>query len=163
MSNIRIRHASTDFFIAAALLALFGAASMNNAGTHGGLQIVLALLMGGAGAFLRGGTDEARLVGLGAAGLTVAVGGYALVAQNDYFVGTIVAVFAIFRLWSAGSPLAPKVAPMPPGVPVVPFDAPATYGGPTQPTPAPAQAPYYPAPAQPPYHPAPVRRPDDPA
>jgi hypothetical protein len=155
MSNVRIRSASTDFFIAAALLALFGAASTRNAGAHGGLQIVLAVLMGAAGAFLRGGTDEARLVGLAAAGLTVAVGGYALIVQGDYFVGTIVAVFAIFRLWNAGTPMLPQVA-TPPIVPMVAFDAPDAHVRgvvPPQPTAAPEQAPYF-AP--------PVRRADDP-
>jgi hypothetical protein len=168
MNNCRIRQASIDFFIAAALLALFGAASMNNAGVHGGLQLVLAVLMGGAGAFLRGGTAEARLVGLAAAGVTVAAGAYVLVVGNDYIVGTIIAVFAIFRLWSAGAPLLPQAAPAaaPLAGPMAAFDAPGPYGGhafPAQPTAAPGQAPYHPVVAEPPYYPAPVQRPEDPA
>lgn len=157
MNDARIHSASIDFFIAAALLALFGMASMNNAGTHGGLQLVLAVLMGGAGVFLRSGTAEARLVGLAVAGLTVAVGGYALVVENDYFVGTIIAVFAVFRLWSAGPPVQPRVAPVLPTQPMVPFDAPPVHGGgtvPRQPSVAYEQAPFYTAP---------VPRADDPA
>jgi hypothetical protein len=41
-----ISRVSTDFFIAAALLALFGAAALNNAGLHDAQQVTLAVLMG---------------------------------------------------------------------------------------------------------------------
>src|SRR3954469_11194458 len=94
MTNPWIRRQSTEFFIAAALLALFGLSALNNGTGHGSLELVLAALMGGAGAFLSTGTQEARLVGLAAAGVTVLAGGYVLVVQGGYIVGTVVAVFA---------------------------------------------------------------------
>lgn len=165
MSNPSISRVSNEFFIAAALLALFGAAAVNNAAPHGPLQIVLALVMGGAGAFLRTGTADARMVGLGAGALTVAVGGYILVFENDYIVGTIIAIFALFRLWSAGTPVLRPVAQAAPTVPMAPFDAPDVYGGnPVRPQPtAPAHTPVYPATEHVPFFPAPQRPPDDPA
>jgi hypothetical protein len=51
-----------------------------------------------AGFLLRSGTPEARLIGLGAAGLTVAVGAVLLVTGGYYLVGTVIAIFALFRL-----------------------------------------------------------------
>jgi len=175
MSNPSISRASTEFLIAAALLALFGAAALNNGGPHGPLQIALAVVMGGAGAFLRTGTPDARMVGLGAAALTVACGGYALVFQGGYIVGTIIAIFALVRLWGAGTTVQPQVAThQVPASPLAPFDAPDLYGGrpvPPQPTGPPAHAtpplatsaPFFPATEQVPSLPAPQRRPDDPA
>jgi hypothetical protein len=98
MTGRHISAASTDFFICAALLALFGLAALNQAGPHGPLQLVLAVVMAVAGFLLRSGTAEARLIGLGAAGLTVAVGAVLLVTGGFYVVGTIIAIFALFRL-----------------------------------------------------------------
>jgi hypothetical protein len=158
--------ASFNFFFAAVLLALFGAAAENNHTAHAHLQIALALLMGGAGAFLRTGTREARAVGLIAAGTTLAAGAYALVTENIYIPGTIIAVLALFRLWSVGSaalPAVPVVAPLPAG-PLTPFGAPDAYAGPASPAPPPgipAQPPVIPS--QAPFFAPPVRRPDDPA
>jgi hypothetical protein len=146
MNNARITHASTDFFIAAGLLAFFGVAALRNGGPHGPLQLALAVVMGGAGAFLRTGTSDARMVGLGAAALTVACGGYSLVSHGGYIVGTIIAVFALFRLFGAG-PVQPQVpAQQVPGVPLAPFDAPDLYGGtPIPPQPTTMPAPFFPA------------------
>lgn len=166
MSNPCISRVSNEFFIAAALLALFGAAALNNAAPHGPLQIVLALVMGGAGAFLRTGTSDARMVGLGAAALTVAIGGYILVVENGYVVGTIIAVFALFRLWSAGKPVRQQVASAPPTGPMAPFDAPEAHGGGALRPQPPAHTPFYPVypAAEPiPFFPAPQPHPDDPA
>jgi hypothetical protein len=102
MAGNHIRAASTNFFITAALLALFGMAALNQAGPHGSLQLVLAIVMAVAGFLLRSGTAEARLIGLGAAGLTTAVGAVLLVTGGFYVPGTIIAIFALFRL--AGAP-----------------------------------------------------------
>jgi hypothetical protein len=151
MSNPIISRASTEFFIAAALLALFGVAALNNGGPHGPLQLALAVVMGGAGAFLRTGTPDARMVGLGAAGLTVACGAYALVFQSGYIVGTIIAIFALVRLWGAGTPVQPQVPTQQvPITPLAPFDAPDLHGGPPSASPAP-------------FFPSPHAKPDDPA
>jgi hypothetical protein len=102
MAGNHISAASTNFFLTAALLALFGMAALNQAGPHGPLQLVLAAVMGVAGFLLRSGTAEARLIGLGAAGLTTAVGAVLLVTGGFYVPGTIIAIFALFRL--AGAP-----------------------------------------------------------
>ena len=53
MAGHHLSVASTNFFIAAALLALFGMAALNQAGPHGPLQLVLAAVMGVAGFLLR--------------------------------------------------------------------------------------------------------------
>ncbi len=118
MTGRHISAASTDFFIAAALLALFGLAALNQAGPHGPLQLVLAVVMAVAGFLLRSGTPEARLIGLGAAGLTVAVGAVLLVTGGYYLVGTVIAIFALFRL--AATPaqvVAPYAGAVPPHLP----------------------------------------------
>lgn len=184
MNNPCISRVSTDFFIAAALLALFGAAALNNAGPHGALQVTLAVLMGGAGLYVRSGTAEARVIGLAAAGVTVAVGCYVVIFGNDYIVGTIIAIFALARLWSAGKPVMVMQQPAPalPTQPMATFDAPQAYGNgavPAQPAASPTESyqppaltPFYPAAAPAPLHPptehvpyppAPQRLPDDPA
>jgi hypothetical protein len=174
MNNPAISRASTEFLIAAALLALFGVAALNNGGPHGPLQIALAVVMGGAGAFLRTGTPDARMVGLGAAALTVACGGYALVFQSGYIVGTIIAIFALVRLWGAGTqaqgPAQQLVIPPPASTPLAPFDAPDLYGGPPvapsggpPQTALPSQAPFFPATEPVPFFPAPLSKPEDPA
>jgi hypothetical protein len=183
MNNPCISRVSNDFFIAAALLALFGAAALNKAGPHGALQVTLAVLMGGAGMYVRAGTAEARVIGLGAAAVTVAVGCYVVIFGNDYVVGTIIAIFALVRLWSAGKPVTVmQQSPAPPTQPMATFDAPQAYGSsavPAQPAappgtsyqppaltplyPATAPAPLYPATEHIPFLPAPQRRPDDPA
>jgi hypothetical protein len=164
--NPCISRVSYEFFIAAALLVLFGASAMHNQGPHGPLQIALAVMMSGGGMYVRSGTREGRVIGLYAAAATVVVGGYVLVFENDYFVGTIIAIFALFRLWSAGGrPVMQQVAQAIPSQPLAPFDAPEPYGGgdvAPQLRVAPEHAPFYPA-EQAPFYAAPERRPEDPA
>jgi hypothetical protein len=175
MNNPCISRVSTDFFIAAALLALFGAAALNNARPHGALQVTLAVLMGGAGMYVRSGTAEARLIGLAAAGVTVAVGCYVVIFGNDYAVGTIIAIFALARLWSAGKQVTvvQQAAPALPTQPMAAFDAPQGYGNgavPAQPGASPAKSyeppaltPFYPATEHVANPPAPHRPTEDPA
>ena len=165
MNSPCISRVSTDFFIAAALLALFGAAALNNARPHGALQVTLAVLMGGAGMYVRSGTAEARVIGLAAAGVTVAVCCYVVIFGNDYAVGTIIAIFALARLWSAGKQVTVvhQAAPALPTQPMAAFDAPQGYGNgavPAQPGPStaksyepPALTPFYPPAAPAPFHP----------
>jgi hypothetical protein len=115
--------------------------------------------MGVAGLLLRSGTAEARLIGLGAAGLTTAVGPVLLVTGGFYVPGTIIAIFALFRL--AGAPgevahptdahalphLPAQLPPWSPGLgaPVPPPAAP-VFGAPVPP---PAAPPAPPAPQSP--------------
>jgi hypothetical protein len=107
---------SVNFFIAAAILLLFGLTAQNNGGPHGGLQLGLGVLMAGAGFVLRSShAPEARLAGLGAAGLTSAIGAYLTVTGQGYVPGTIVAIIALVQLASV------KVQPSP--GPVVPMPA----------------------------------------
>jgi hypothetical protein len=107
---------SVNFFIAAAILLLFGFTAQNNGGPHGALQLGLGVLMAGAGILLRSSNaPEARLAGLGAAGLTTAVGAYLTVTGQGYVPGTIVAIIALVQLASV------KVQPSP--GPVVPMPA----------------------------------------
>jgi hypothetical protein len=157
MNNPGISRVSTDFFIAAALLALFGAAALNNARPHGALQVTLAVLMGGAGMYVRSGTAEARVIGLAAAAVTVAVGCYVVIFGNDYAVGTIIAIFALARLWSAGKPVMvmPQAVPALPTQPMATFDAPHAYGNgavPAQSAASPARS--YEPPALTPFYPS---------
>jgi hypothetical protein len=114
MAGDHVSAASTNFYITAALLALFGLAALNQAGPHGPLQLVLAVVMGVAGFLLRTGTAEARLIGLGAAGLTTAVGAVLLVTGGFYVPGTIISVIALFQLVNApGRAGHPGAAPTP--------------------------------------------------
>jgi hypothetical protein len=149
MAGNQISAASTNFFLTAALLALFGMAALNQAGPHGPLQLVLAAVMGVAGFLLRSGTAEARLVGLGAAGLTTAVGAVLLVTGGFYVPGTIIAIFALFRLAGAPGEVAhPADAP---ALPHLPAQLPPWSPGPGAPVPSPPAPPAPPAPAaQPP-------------
>jgi hypothetical protein len=133
---------------------------LNNGGPHGELQVTLAVLMGGAGMYVRAGTAEARVIGLAAAAVSVAVGGYVVIFGNDYVVGTIIAVFALIRLWGAKPvTVMPQVVPTLPTQPLASFDAPQPYGLSAQPAMPPALAPLYPVTDQVPFLPAP--RPDD--
>ena len=166
MAGNQVSAASTNFFITAALLALFGLAALNQSGPHGPLQLVLAVVMGAAGFLLRSGTAESRLIGLGAAGLTTAVGAVLLVTGAFYVPGTIIAIFALFRLAGAHSEAVQAVsgpahlpahlpAQLPPwspgqGAPVPPpapaFGAPVPPPAPSLGAPAPAAAPPAPQP-----------------
>jgi hypothetical protein len=111
--------------------------------------------------------------------VTVAVGCYVVIFGNDYVVGTIIAIFALARLWSAGKPVMvmEQAAPALPTQPMATFDAPRAYGNgavPGQPAAPPAEsyqppattpfypapAPFYPATEHVPYPPAPERLPD---
>ena len=114
MAGNHISAASTNFFLTAALLALFGLAALNQSGPHGPLQLVLAAVMAVAGFLLRSGTAEARLIGLGAAGLTTAVGAALLVTGGFYVPGTIIAIIALFQLGGApGKAVHPGAGPTP--------------------------------------------------
>jgi len=143
---------SVNFFIAAAFLLLFGITAQNNGGAHGPLQLVLAVLMAGGGIVLRTShSPEARLTGLGAAGVTTAVGVFLTVTGKGYVPGTIVAIIALIQLASVnvGRTAAPLPV-MPPAQPVggQPWS---TYG---QQAPAPTYGQQPPAPTygqQPPY------------
>jgi hypothetical protein len=157
MPRNQISASSTSFFIAAAILVLFGLAGVNQQGLHGVLQLALAVLMAGAGFLLRTGTAEARLIGLGAAAVTVAAGALLLISGGYYVPGTIIAVFAVFRLAQAqpgdvhpvarhgvlpGShplpPQLPQAAPFPSQAPPLPPQTPSAaipewgYYGPPQ-------------------------------
>ncbi len=67
-----------------------------------------------AGFLLRTGTAEARLIGLGAAGLTTAVGAALLVTGGFYVPGTIIAIIALFQLVGApGEAVHPGAGPTP--------------------------------------------------
>ena len=140
---------SVNFFVAAAFLLLFGVAAQNNGGPHGPLQLVLAVLMAGAGVVLRTShAPEARLAGLAAAGLTTAAGAFLTVTGQGYVPGTIVAIIALIQLASV------NVRPGPAPLPVVPPAQ--AVGGQPWPTPPVAGSPFGqpPAPAygeQPPY------------
>jgi|GEM_PF-2550986 len=135
---------SVNFFIAAAFLLLFGITAQNNGGAHGPLQLVLAVLMAGGGIVLRTShSPEARLTGLGAAGVTTAVGVFLTVTGKGYVPGTIVAIIALIQLASVQvvrrSDLQPVGSPLPP-VPAPPMR------GQSWPTPSAATSPFEPPP-----------------
>ncbi len=94
---------STSFFICAAILFLFAFASLSDNPGIAWTQIALGALMTVAGVSLRTGTAAARWFGLAAAGTTTAVGAVALLSRHGYVPGTIVAIFALFRLADAGA------------------------------------------------------------
>lgn len=110
---------STQFFIAAALLALFGLAENapssgmpgSSSSNLGMIQLVLAVAMAGAGVFLRGGTPAARAVGLCVAGGTALFGAYALLSGMGYVPGTIVAIYGLFHLLNAEGAFADGTQP----------------------------------------------------
>ncbi|HEY5032327.1 MAG TPA: hypothetical protein VIJ54_07640 [Actinomycetes bacterium] len=127
---------SVSFFIAAALLGLFGAVAMGTDPGSAMAQIVLGAVMLGAGLYLRQGTAEARLAGLAACGVTSLYGAYCLFTGHGYVPGTIVAIFAFARLSSAAGAFVPQQAQA---------AAPAAYA----PQAYPGYAGYPPAPAAP--------------
>jgi hypothetical protein len=144
MTRNQISSTSTSFFLAAAILVLFGLAGVNQQGPHGVLQLGLAVVMAVAGFMLRSGTAEARLIGLGAAALTVAAGALLLISGGYYVPGTIIAVFAVFRLAQAQPgdvPAGPPHAAMPGGYPHPAPIPPQAAPFPTQAAPFPTQAP----------------------
>ena len=107
---------SVNFFVAAAILLLFGLSAQNNGGRHGPLQLALAVMMAGAGIVLRTShSPEARLAGLGAAGVTTAVGAFLTATGQGHVPGTIVAIIALVQLASA-SPYGQQ-AQQPPAAP----------------------------------------------
>jgi hypothetical protein len=145
---------SINFFITAALLALFGTAAVNTGAGGGPAQLALAAVMVGAGIFLRTGTPQSRVAGLAAAALTCAFGAFELVTGSGYVPGTIVAIFAFARLMGAEGGFdtmapagrQPSDFQQPP-----PYGAPPTYPqNPYGATPAP-QNPYGATPAPPTY------------
>jgi hypothetical protein len=164
------RH-SISFYVCAAFLALFGVIGLNGVdpGTAK-IELLLALVVAGAGLYLHSGAEQARTVGLGVLAVVIGYGFWRL-TQGGYVPGTIVAGIALFRLATAGStspapartgnPQAPVPQPYPPGYGQPPagpqqqifygqqpLGAPAPYGSP---------APYAaPAPYAPPASPAPT-------
>jgi len=114
--------------------------------------------MAAAGFLLRSGTAEARLIGLGAAGLTTAVGAVLLVTGGFYVPGTIIAIFALFRLvGTPGAAVHPGAGPTPAHLPAhLPAQLPPWSPGHGAPVPPPAQAfgAPVPPPAAPPAAPA---------
>ena len=117
--NQMAKSLSTQFFIAAALLALFGLAEnapssgmpASSSSNLGMIQLVLAVAMAGAGVFLRGGTPAARAVGLCVAGGTALFGAYALLSGMGYVPGTIVAIYGLFHLLNAEGAFADGTQP----------------------------------------------------
>jgi uncharacterized membrane protein YqaE (UPF0057 family) len=77
---------------------MFGVVARGSVGGHGDLQLALAVLMAAAGIYLRTGTMSAALAGTGAAAVTVGVGVSMFLVAHVYIPGTIVAIFAMFRL-----------------------------------------------------------------
>lgn len=160
---------SVNFFIAAAILLLFGFSTQNNGGPHGPLQLALAVVMAGAGVVLRTShSPEARLTGLGAAGVTTAVGAFLTMTGQGYVPGTIVAIIALVQLASVNVGRAP--APLPTGLPSQPGTGQPLGGLPpgSQPWPVspaasygqrPPQAPAAPYGQQPPYGAQPEQQP----
>lgn len=150
---------SISFFIAAALLGLFGAVAMGTDQRSAVIQLVLAVVMLGAGLYVRTGSAEGRVVGLAAAAGTAAFGAYDMFTGHGYIPGTIVAIFVLFRLASAGGHFSsgqqsgsgqqPQY-PTPPQYPAQPYAQP--YGQPYAQQPYPAQppaGPVMPSPAAP--------------
>ena len=171
-SNRLAKSMAIQFFIAAAVLILFGLAENSpNSGmstgssTLGMAQLVLGLAMAGAGVYLLGATPASRVVGLCTAGATALFGAYALISGLGYVPGTIIAVYGFFHLANAdlgftGMPYqaaAPGCEPLPsPGA--APYSPGATYPAAAA-YPPPQQQPtgyygvlpsQYPAPAGPP-------------
>ena len=110
MGSPMAKSLSVSFFIAAALLGLFGAVAMGTDPGGALAQIVLGAVMLGAGLYLRQGTAEARLAGLAAAAVTSLYGAYCLFTAHGYVPGTIVAIFAFARLASAAAAFGPQQA-----------------------------------------------------
>jgi len=135
MVNQVARRLAVDFYIAAALLVLFGLAvpGQGDPSTRTGrvaIELALAVACVGAGAYLRTGTAQARQVGLAVAGITVVYGAYMLISQQYYVPGTIVAIFALFRLASLGAAFGAAQTPTPaPAQPPMPYG----YGQPPGP------------------------------
>jgi uncharacterized membrane protein YqaE (UPF0057 family) len=147
MGNAVAKSLSISFFIAAALLGLFGAVATGTDQRSAMIQIVLAVIMLGAGLYVRTGSAEGRLVGLAAAAGTTAFGAYDMFTGHGYIPGTIVAIFVLFRLASAGghfgTDAGQQSAPGQPAYPAQPYAQPYTqpYAQPYAQQPYPAQPP----------------------
>jgi thiol:disulfide interchange protein len=155
VGNAAAKNFSISFFISAALLALFGVSAMNTSQGNGMAQLVLGVVMLGAGLYLLSGTAEARLVALGAAAITIAFGAFELTTGRGYVPGTIVAIFVFARLSGAGAAFGPTTAnhhpqqaypqaypqpqanaqPYPQAYPQQPYGAPTGYAAPAVPPP----------------------------
>ena len=96
---------SIQLFVAAAFLAAFGALNSSQDGTSLVPALLLAAVCAGAGFAVRTGTPNGRLIGLVAAGGTVAYGVISLFSQH-YLPGSVIATFALFRLATSGSAFA---------------------------------------------------------
>lgn len=97
---------SLEFFFAAVLLGLLALPTLGD--TLGQVQIVLAVAMAAAGVVLRGGTPQGRLVGLGVASCTSAVGVLAMVAWQLYIPGMIICIGALIHLAGSGAYFHPR-------------------------------------------------------
>lgn len=100
MKNAVAARIGVEFFIAAALLGLFGMVNASQAGQSPLPTLVLGVACVGAGLFVRGGTPTSRTVGLAVAAATVAYGVWSLV-HHYYLPGSIVATFTLVRLGAA--------------------------------------------------------------
>jgi len=114
---------SISYFIGAALLAVFGFAARQDTPTDGAIQIALGAVMLGAGLYLRSGTAQSWLPGLGAAACVCVYGAFDLFTGHGYVPGTIVAAFAFVRLMGAQAHFGPAAAAPAVGQPM-------TYGAP---------------------------------
>ena len=161
MGNPVAKSLSVSFFIAAAMLGLFGAVAIGTDKRSALIQIVLGVIMLGAGLYLRQGTAEARVAGLAASAATVAFGAYDMFTGHGYIPGTIVAIFVLFRLAAAGAAFGPsQPTPLAGPYPGQPYAQPGPQQYPAAPAPQPYAAPQYLPPAV--TGPEPVLPPPDP-
>jgi hypothetical protein len=93
---------STEFFLAAVLLVLFGLAQASRDALGGVIQVLLGAVMVGAGIHVRSGTSASRIVAMVASGLTAGIGALAWVTGSGYVPGTIIAIAAFIHLAGAG-------------------------------------------------------------
>ena len=108
------RH-SVSFYICAAFLAIFGFLGLSSIDPGPAkIELLLAVVVLGAGLFLHSGAEQGRAVGMGVLAVVIAYGAWQL-TQGAYVPGTIVAGFALFRLATATSTTAAPAAGQPNG------------------------------------------------
>ncbi|MEP7054131.1 MAG: hypothetical protein ABI912_02655 [Actinomycetota bacterium] len=164
MPNPVSRHISNELYIAAALLVVFGLGLNNANGPSQIVQLGLAAACAAAGYVVRQANPFGRIAGFTAAGATVGYGALCLLSGRGYVTGSIVAVYALVRLFGAESAFSGSPALFPqqqfaapqqwtPGVHTVsqPWAQPAAYGTPPwQSQPPPPQQPQWQPQAPPP-------------
>jgi hypothetical protein len=125
------RH-SVSFYVCAAFLAIFGFMGMSSFDPGPAkIELVLAVVVLGAGLYLHSGAENGRLVGMVVLGGVIGFGALQMFSGH-YVPGTIVAAFALFRLASTQQQTAPQTPPV--GYPQQPYGSP-----PQPPTGAPQQ------------------------